>query len=216
MVAIEYYEYAYERDSSDAYVIRRLAEANNNIGKSEQVTKWLGILVRRGVAEATDLYQYAQALKSNGKYAEAEKYTRQYADLHPEDARIQMEVSLLEYIQFLMCDSSKYIIRDVSTNTNGSDMGPAYYKNQLIFSSTSLEKAGAKRIYGWNELPYLDLYVAQIAPNGDLMSPKPFAPKLKTNFHDGPLTYDEKNDRIFFTRNNFLGGDAHEKVKKVL
>ncbi len=206
ITAIEYYEYAYERDSSDNYVIRRLAEANNNIGKSEEVETWLRILVRRGTAEAEDLYQYAQALKSNGKYAEAEKYMRQYSDLHPDDARIQMEVSMLEYIQFLMRDSSKYIIRDISTNTKGSDMGPAYYKNELVFSSTSLKNKRNKRTYGWNELPYLDLYVAQISPNGDLMTPKPFAPKLKTNFHDGPLTYDEKNDRIFFTRNNFLKG----------
>ena len=59
ITAIEYYEYAYERDSSDNYVIRRLAEANNNIGKSEEVETWLRILVRRGTAEAEDLYQYA-------------------------------------------------------------------------------------------------------------------------------------------------------------
>ncbi len=202
VAAIEYYEYSYERDSADNYVIRRLAEANNNIGKSEEVEKWLGVLVRKGSAEASDLYQYAQALKSNGKYAEAEKVMRDYAVLKPDDARTLMEVSMLEYIQFLVRDSSKYIIRNVSTNTKGSDMGPAYYKNELVFSSTSLSGTATKRTYGWNELPYLDMYVAQILPNGDLRNPKPFAPKLKTNFHDGPMTYDEKNDRIFYTINN--------------
>ena len=202
VAAIEYYEYSYERDSADNYVIRRLAEANNNIGKSEEVEKWLGILVRKGSAEASDLYQYAQALKSNGKYAEAEKVMRDYAVLKPDDARTLMEVSMLEYIQFLMRDSSRYVVRDLSINTKGSDMGPAYYKNQLVFSSTSLSGTATKRTYGWNELPYLDMYVAQILPNGDLQNPKPFAPKLKTNFHDGPMTYDEKNDRIFYTINN--------------
>jgi len=206
IAAIEYYEYAFERDSADSYVIRKLAEANNNIGKSEQVEKWLSILVRKGSAEATDLYQYAQALKSNGKYAEAEKVMSDYAVLKPDDARTLMEVSMLEYIQFLMRDSSKYVIMNASTNTKGSDMGPAYYKNELVFSSTSLSGTVTKRTYGWNELPYLDMYVAQIASNGDLRFPKPFAPKLKTNFHDGPMTYDEKNDRIFYTINNATKG----------
>ncbi len=202
ITAIEYYEFAYEHDAADAYVIRRLAEANDHIGKSEEVEKWLAILVQKGMAEPSDLYQYVQALKNNGKYTEAEKVMHDYAVLKPNDPRNMMEVSMLEYVQFLMRDSSRYVIRNMAINTAGSDMGPAYYKNQIVFSSTSLSGTTAKRTYGWNKLPYLDMYVAQIAANGDLLSPKPFAPKLKTNFHDGPITYDEKNDRIFYTINN--------------
>lgn len=216
VTAIEYYEYAYERDSADNYVIRRLAEANHNIGKSEEVEKWLRILVGKGSAEASDLYQYAQALKSNGKYAEAEKTMRDYAVLKPDDARTLTEVSMLEYIQYLMRDSTKYLIRNVSTNTKGSDMGPAFYKSELVFSSTSLSGTTARRTYGWNELPYLDMYVAQITANGDIRSPRPFAPKLKTNFHDGPITYDEKNDRIFYTINNEKRGSFLKSRDEVI
>lgn len=214
-LAVEYYEYAFSRDSSDHYVIRRLAEANNNMGKTDQVEKWLRILVRQGAAEGNDLYLFSQSLKSNGKYTEAQKHMLQYAALHPDDARIMMEVSMLEYIQFLLRDSLNFSIRNVSTNTPGSDMGPAFYKDKLIFSSTSLG-TGPKRTYSWNQLPYLDLYEAQIADNGDLRSPKPFAPKLKTNYHDGPLVYDEKNDRIFYTRNNFAKGRAQKSQEGVV
>lgn len=210
VAAIDYYEYAFERDSTDNYLIRKLAEANNNIGKTIEVEKWLHILVRKGTAEAADLYQYAQALKSNGKYAEAERIMRDYAELRPDDARILMEVSMLEYIQYLMRDSSKYVIRNVSTNTVGSDMGPSFYNDELVFSSTSLANSGSKRTYGWNALPFLDMYSATINANGDLSSPKPFAPKLKTNFHDGPMTYDKKNDRIFYTINNSAKGKSQK------
>lgn len=216
VVAIDYYEYAFERDSADSYVIRKLAEANNNIGKTTEVEKWLHILVRKGTAEAADLYQYAQALKSNGKYAEAEKVMHDYAELRPDDARILMEVSMLEYIQYLMRDSSKYVIRNVSTNTVGSDMGPSFYNDELVFSSTSLDNNGSKRTYGWNALPYLDMYSATISPNGDLSLPKPFAPKLKTNFHDGPMTYDKKNDRIFYTINNSAKGKSQKSKEGTL
>ncbi len=215
VLAIEYYEYAISHDSTNVHVIRRLAESNNNMGKTDQAEKWLRILVRRGLAESTDLYAFAQALKSNGKYDEAQKYMQEYADQRPDDGRIMMELSMLEYIQFLLRDSVKYSIRNVSTNTAGSDMGPAYYHDKLIFSSTSLG-TGSQRKYSWNQLPYLDLYEADIAANGDLQNPKPFAPKLKTNLHDGPLVYDEKHDRIFFTRNNSVKGKMQKSKEGVV
>jgi len=216
MMAIDYYEYAFKKDSTDAYVIRRLAESNNNIGETVKAENWLRILIRQEKATPDDLYMFAQILKNNGKYPEAEKVMRNYAELRPDDKRTLLEVSMLEYIRFLMRDSSKYVIMNVSTNTEGSDMGPAFYKDGLVFSSTSLDKLFAKRTYGWNDLPYLHMYIAQIASNGDLAFPTPFAPKLKTSLHDGPMCYDEKNNRIFYTVDNFSLWNSKKSRKGVI
>lgn len=214
--AIELYEFAYKKDTTDNYVIKQLAEANRNIGNTEQVEHWLKKLIDRRAEKPEDMFNYSQALKSNGKYLLAEQWLKEYSDLRPEDGRVNIQVSLLEYIKFLMRDSVNYDIRNVSLNTRGSDMGPAFYKDQFIFSSTSIgTKSGAN--YKWNELPYLKMYSAKIDPGtGDLTSPEPFAPKLKTSFHDGPVSFDQKNNIIYFTRNSFVRGKTTKSREGVV
>lgn len=213
--AIGLYEFAYQKDTADNYVVKRLADANRNIGNTEEVERWLKKLIDRKVAEPEDLFNYSQALKSNGKYLVAEQWLKEYSDLRPEDGRVNIQVSLLEYIQFLMHDSANYEILNTAINTIGSDMGPAFYKDRLIFSSTSIgTKAGTT--YKWNELPYLHMYSAQINPYGDLSSVESFAPKLKTAFHDGPVSIDEKQGIIYFTRNNIVKGKTSSSREGVV
>jgi outer membrane protein OmpA-like peptidoglycan-associated protein len=196
-------------------VVKRLADANRNLGNTEQVERWLKKLIDRQVEEPEDLFNYSQALKSNGKYLLAEQQLKKYSELRPEDGRVNIQVSLLEYIHFLMRDSSNYEILNTSINTVGSDMGPAFYKDKLIFSSTSIgTKSGAT--YKWNELPFLHLYSAKINSYGDLSSPEPFAPKLKTAYHDGPVSFDQKKDIIYITRNNFVRGKAAKSREGVV
>ena len=191
------YEYAYQKDTADNYVVKQLSEANRNIGNTEEVERWLKKLIDRHVEEPEDIFNYSQTLKSNGKYLIAEQWLKEYSELRPEDGRVNIQVSLLEYIRFLMRDSANYEILNTAINTVGPDMGPAFYKDKLIFSSTSIgTKSGAT--YKWNELPFLDLYSAKIGPYGDLSFPESFAPNLKTPFHDGPVSFDQQKDIILF------------------
>ncbi len=213
--AIGLYEYAYKRDTTDNYVVRRLADANRNIGNTEEVERWLKKLIDRHADQPEDLFNYSQALKSNGKYLQAEQVLKDYSELRPEDGRVNIQVSLLEYIHFLMRDSANYEIRDLNINTPGSEMGPAFYKDKLIFSSTSLGTSD-KAKYNWNELPYLNLFSAKIEPNGDLSAPEPFAPKLKTAYHDGPVSFDTKKNIIYVTRDNFAKGRTSTSKKGVV
>ena len=214
--AIGLYEYAYDRDTTDNYVVRRLADANRNVGNTEEVERWLKKLMDRRAETPEDIFNYSQSLKSNGKYLLAEQWLKEYSELRPEDGRVNIQVSLLEYIQFLMRDSTNFEMRNVSLNTQGSDMGPAFYKDILVLSSTSI---GTKSTvsYKWNELPYLNMYSASINPvNGDLSSPVPFAPKLKTSYHDGPVSFDQKKDIIYFTRNSFVRGKTSKSNEGVV
>jgi outer membrane protein OmpA-like peptidoglycan-associated protein len=213
--AIGLYEYAYERDTTDNYVVKRLADANRNIGNTEQVERWLKKLIDRKVAQPEDLFNYSQALKSNGKYLLAEQWLKEYSELRPEDGRVNLQVSLLEYVKFLMRDSAKYEIRNMAINTFGSDMGPAFYEDRLVFSSTSIGSKSSAT-YKWNELPYLKMYSAKVGANGELSGVEPFALKLKTAYHDGPVSIDQKKDIIYITRNNDSKGKASQSKQGVV
>lgn len=213
--AIGLYEYAYKKDTTDNYIVKRLADANRNVGNTEEVEVWLKKLINRKVEVPEDLFNYSQALKSNGKYLQAEQMLKEYSDLRPEDGRINIQVSLLEYIHFLMRDSLNYEVRNMAINTKGSEMGPAFYKDQLILSSTSLGiSSGAN--YKWNELPYLHLYSTKIDGYGNLSSPEPFAPKLRTAYHDGPVSFDQKKGIIYLTRNNYARGKTSKSREGVV
>jgi len=213
--AIGLYEYAYKKDTTDNYIVKRLADANRNIGNTEEVERWLKKLIDRKVEKPEDIFDYSQALKSNGKYLLAEQWLKEYSDLRPEDGRVNIQVSLLEYIHFLMRDSLNYEVRNMAINTKGSEMGPAFYKDQLILSSTSLGiSSGAN--YKWNELPYLHLFTTKIDGYGNLSSPEPFAPKLKTAYHDGPVSFDQKRGIIYLTRNNFVRGKTSKSKEGVV
>jgi len=214
--AIGLYEYAYDRDTTDNYVVRRLADANRNVGNTEEVERWLKKLMDRRAETPEDIFNYSQSLKSNGKYLLAEQWLKEYSELRPEDGRVNIQFSLLEYIQFLMRDSTNFEMRNVSVNTPGSDMGPAFYKDMFVFSSTSIGSKSTAS-YKWNELPFLNMYSAKINEStGDLSSPEPFAPDLKTSYHDGPVSFDQEKDIIYFTRNSFVKGKTSKSREGVV
>jgi len=213
--AIELYDYAYQKDTTNNYLLKRLADANRNVGNTLEVERWLKKLIDRHAEEPEDIFNYSQALKSNGKYLLAEEWLKEYSELRPEDGRVNIQVSLLEYIRFLRRDSANFEILNASVNTSGSEMGSAFYKGRLIFSSTSIGTKPAAT-YKWNELPYLDMYSAKISPYGDLSAPVPFAPKLKTPYHDGPASFDVKRNFVYFTRNNVVKGKTSKSREGVI
>ncbi|HET6557497.1 MAG TPA: OmpA family protein [Prolixibacteraceae bacterium] len=216
VAAIKLYEYAYQKDSSDHYILKQLAEANRRIGNNPQVEQWLKKIIDRHKAKPEDIYHYFQALKSNGKYESAQYWLDKYSALISAESGINPSDSFLNHIGLLMSDSMNYDVKNVSLNTVGSELGPVYYNNQVIFSSTSIENKSEIR-YKWNELPFLHMYAAEIDPaTGDLLMPKPFAPKLRTAYHDGPASFDQSNELIYFTRNNLVKGKTAKSKQGVV
>jgi outer membrane protein OmpA-like peptidoglycan-associated protein/tetratricopeptide (TPR) repeat protein len=199
--AIDLYTYAHERDPKNTYVIRRLAECYRNIGKNEEVEKWLTTLIDMNEQTPEDLFHYSMALKANGKYNESDKALKEYATMRPEDGRINLEQSLLDYIDFLLNDSARYQVKLLPFNTKGSDWGPTIYGNKLVYVSTGDPDEYRNIKYNWDNLPFLDLYYVVIDEYGNFSKPEIFAKNLMTSFHEGPATFDVKNNRMYFGSN---------------
>lgn len=204
--AIKLYEYAFQKDTSSVYLIKQLAESNRRIGNSQQTEYWLKKLIDLHQEKPEDIFNYFQALKSNGKYESAQYWLSRYDSLNAGVHAGDRDHSFLTNIDLLKNDSLNYEIFNVSLNTDGSELGPTFYKDQVVFSSTSIQKE-TNIHYKWNELPYLHMYSAKPdSLTGDLNLPEAFAPKLRTAYHDGPACFDEKNNIIYFTRNNIVKG----------
>lgn len=199
--AIDLYSYAHDKDPENVHVIRRLADCYRNIGNTEESEKWYNVLVEMNEAYPEDMFNYSMALKSNGKYDESEKFLKEYSDLRPEDGRVNLEQSILDYITFLQRDSSRYVVENVSFNTKGADWGPVLYKNKIVYVSTGNPDENRDIKYNWDQLPFLDLYYVDVDEYGNYSDPEIYAKELMTSYHDGPATFDLKNNRMYFNSN---------------
>lgn len=102
--------------------------------------------------------KYAQVLASNGKYREAQemydKYTRKVED----DPRGKGFSKLYNDVSVLSKNANCYKVDYLSINTNAADFSPSYYKNGLVFVSNRHNTNGVRRVFNWNETPFLDLF----------------------------------------------------------
>ncbi len=101
---------------------------------------------------------YAQALAANGKYRESQKYYSQYGEKQSQDLRgKRFAVSYMDMGRFYQ-DSSSYRVSSLPINSRQADFSPMYYKNGLVFVSARDESGVVKRVFSWNQTPFLDLY----------------------------------------------------------
>ncbi|GAB3899292.1 hypothetical protein GCM10028803_20180 [Larkinella knui] len=101
---------------------------------------------------------YAQALAANGKYRDSQKIYSKYGEKQEEDLRGgKFTVSYMDMNKFYQ-DSSSYRVEFLPVNSRQADFSPMYYQNGLAFVSARDETGPVKRVFGWNQTPFLDLY----------------------------------------------------------
>jgi tetratricopeptide (TPR) repeat protein len=198
--AIELYKKAYDENPKSYYVIKRLALSYQRIENSVEAERWLKVLSDLGRTTPTDLFMYSEILTQNGKYQQARKILEKYATLKPDDKKVKESFNKLNYIENIIKDSASFSIKNGSINTRGAELGTCFYKNGVIFSSTSLTGSRSDEIVSEDKLPFLDLYFAEESNPGVLTDPVPFAPKLNTKFNDGPVSYDPVENLFYITQ----------------
>ena len=101
---------------------------------------------------------YAQALAANGKYRDSQKMYSQYGEKQSQDLRgRRFTVSYMDMSRFYR-DSSSYRIYNLPINSRQTDFSPMYYKGGIVFVSARDESGPVKRVFSWNQTPFLDLY----------------------------------------------------------
>jgi outer membrane protein OmpA-like peptidoglycan-associated protein len=137
-----------------AYSYRRLQDTRN----AERV---YGELVENFMdADSRNYLYYAQALASNGKYRESQRMYSKYAESQSADLRgRKFTVTYMDMNRFYK-DSAMYRVEYLPVNSRQADFSPMYYKGGLVFVSARAETGVIKRVFNWNQTPFLDLYFA--------------------------------------------------------
>jgi outer membrane protein OmpA-like peptidoglycan-associated protein len=102
--------------------------------------------------------KYAQVLASNGKYKEAQEMYDQYNKKVTDDPRSKGFSKLYNDVGVLSKNANCYKVDYLSVNTNAAEFSPSYFQNGLVFVSNRSNSVGVRRVFNWNETPFLDLF----------------------------------------------------------
>ncbi len=151
---------------------------------------------------ADDIYSYASILRQNKSYEKSDEWMAKFSEMNVSDSRGKEHVAKAGIYQKLQNDKGQFVIKNLDVNSEQQDFGAAYYKDKIVFASS---REGVKSIYrrwNWNELPFLDVYVADQAAH-DLTNLTHFHKKINKKFHEGPVAFNKAGDLMIFTRNNY-------------
>ncbi|MBK8947948.1 MAG: PD40 domain-containing protein [Flavobacteriales bacterium] len=200
------YRAAADLGAVNEHVSKRLAECNMKLGNSEEAERWYAIVVKFLNREPRDLYAYAQALKSNGKYDQAEEWMDRYLATRPPEGGAQRS-NITSFARKFTDQQERFTITPLTINTPYSDMAATWCgPDQVIFSSSRNEKVGIQRRAAWNDQPFLDLYRAARQADGMLGAPSLLEGKVNSALHDGPAVCSTDGSTMYFTRNSSVRG----------
>lgn len=100
--------------------------------------------------------------------------------------------------------SGKYAINRLTVNSKNSDFGTAFYgKDKLVFASPKKGISLVNDVWVDNNQRYLELYIGDILPNGDLDNVSLMPGEVNTRYHEADVVFTRDQKTVYFTRNNF-------------
>ena len=195
----------------DAYVYKQLAESYYNVFNTKEAAKWYAKAVE-SKQDAETYYRYAHMLKAEGKYEESNKQMQVFAKMAPKDQRAIIFNQDPDYLPKLKSQTKLYdaAYLDISDDKY-SDFGAVLTDDNTLYFTSS--RNVARRTYGRNEEPYLDIYQATYNANGSISEPIPVT-ELNTKYHDGPVAITADGNTMYFASESFKEGDSEKSGKQ--
>ncbi|MFT7272004.1 MAG: hypothetical protein ACI9V1_001529, partial [Spirosomataceae bacterium] len=168
--AIELYETAFKKEKS--FDSNQFNTSQLNLATSYFLVKafekaeanFRDVLSRDIQLKGEDLkayLRYAQTLSTNGKHQEASTIYGKYTSLQEQDQREIEFVKLYNNIEALSRNVSSYRIEYLGLNTSSADFSPTFYKDGLVFVSSRGNTSAIKRMFSWDNSPFLDLFFVE-------------------------------------------------------
>lgn len=207
--AIEDYEALINEYHTEVEVYRRLGDANYFNSNYETAAKWYrGLYMTANEKLSPEyLYRYALSLKSLGRYDESNRILLQMKDTAKTDIRLEKYLEKPDYLKDIKNVSDRYEIYTLDFNSELSDFSPAFYNDQVVFSSARALKRRKNNIHGWNKMPFLNLYATTVDTINRKNTKVEFLSNLSSLTHESSATFSKDGKSVYFTRNNFKEGN---------
>lgn len=196
-----------DKGKADAYVKKQLAECYYNVFNSKEAVTWYAKVVQEP-QDAETYYKYAQMLKAEGKYAEADKQMAKFASLAPKDERAIAFNANKNYLSDLKGQTKLFDVQQSDISSDKSDFGAVLASDNTLYFTSA--RNTSRKISGRNDEPYLDLYKATYNANGTI-SEATELDELNTKWHDGPLAITADGNTVYFASESFNEGQFEKE-----
>lgn len=212
--AIDKYEKIVAKGFAPDSLRRNLAYSYYMVKETQQAEEIYQDLVRGENTESADIYNYAQVLKYNNKYDQADEWIEKYRELNNVDTRGQLQFEAAPVIEDIYSEE-RYRIEPAYFNSEYSDFGAVVVGEEIIFTSGRNDQAMIQYEYSWKGQPYLDLYAVSIEKPAIYKSANMLSKGINSRYHDGPACYNSEGKEVFLTRNTFnLGMPTYSEEKE--
>jgi len=196
--AKEYLKLA-EGSKADSYVYKQLAESYYNVFNTKEAVKWYAKVVEQK-QDAETYYKYAQMLKAEGNFKEADQQMQQFAQLAPNDQRAKTFVSKPNYLPELQGQTKLYDVVKSDVSSDKTDFGAVLTNDNNVYFASS--RNTSRKTNSWNEEPYLDIYKATYNANGTI-SDAVAVENINTKWHDGPVSITSDGTTMYYGSESF-------------
>lgn len=207
--AIESYLQIIKNKQGNQHIYQNLADSYYSIYNTTEAAKWYEKVVEKN-AESETYFRYSQALKSIGKYTEANLQMTKFATLAPNDVRAKEFMQNQNYKLTIENSKALFSIKETALSEPKSNDFAAMLTatNELYFVSTR----NSRKIDKWSNEPYIDIFKTTRNSDGSFSKVEEIK-ELNSMYHDGPVTISADGNTMFFARDGH-STNLYEKDKK--
>ncbi|WP_111307196.1 OmpA family protein [Confluentibacter sediminis] len=201
--AIEVYEELINNNYNSDYNTRQLADCYMYLRNPEIATIHYKKVVEQSNVPIEYYYKYSEALRGIKDYNESRIWIKKFKDAGGvlNDDTLSKDS---DFIASIFNAKQQYFFSEVNFNSKQSDFG-AYERDGIIYFTSSADKGvSTKHVYGWNNQPFLDVYVTAKDSDSIIHHKSKIKGKINSNYHDGPLTISKDGKTMYFSRTNFI------------
>jgi len=112
--------------------------------------------------------------------------------------------------------AGKYAINLLTVNSKNSDFGTAFFgEDKLVYASPKKGITLVNDVWVDNNQRFLELYVGDILPNGDLENVTLMKGEVNTRYHEADVVFTRDLKTVYFTRNNFYNKKLSRSEKEM-
>jgi outer membrane protein OmpA-like peptidoglycan-associated protein len=211
-----------ENGYRSAEIYRKLGDTYYFNSEYTGAAKWYFYLTSEfsEESEITDYFRAAQCLKSIGEIEEASKLMAIYKSKGGKAMAISSYKNVSDTLFERKEQDKMFEIKKVAVNTDYSDFGPAFYGDNIVFTSSDKSiqptKNKSKDLSGWDNQPFLDLYEATVDLEMNLSNVTPLKGDVNSEYHESTPVFTKDGKTMYFTRNNFLDGKKGRDKENVV
>lgn len=212
--AAKVYRELIQNNYNKDYATRQLADCYAFLRDPKNASRYYKNVVKQDNVPIEYYYKYAQSLRGIKKYDESQEWLKRFKDSGGM-VRANDFSKDINFITSVFGAKQQYFLDRVRFNSKYSDFGAFEHDGKVYFTSARDEGVAVKRLYGWNEQPFLDVYVTEVGSKKNVDHTGKVKGEINSIYHDGPITITKDGNTMYFSRNNF-NKDIEAKDKKGL